>query len=351
VLTDAPARPDDVRVKHARRRRGWASRLAVAAGVALVGLVLLAGLAAALTHFVDPGVPLPRRTPMVGAGAVTTVVCGLLAHRIGANTVATVGFVLLATSAAVSTGWPWLLAGVVALTAFAATVLGVVCTRPAKRPVQVVREYVVAIVVALAGAVAVAAYAAPLNPAMLGHVVVLTALITTLWVAHRLGGGFSGLGKRGAVVIVFAVLVLVAGMAYGEALRRWGTPELIQWVAMVRRATTDLVGAAPRPLGLFIGFPALVWGLATRAQLRQGWWVCAFGSLGTADVATSLAGPQAEPGQVLLSTAYSVLAGLVLGFLIWRFDRLLTGPRGKRARGAERALPPRPEPSRSRALL
>jgi hypothetical protein len=79
--------------------------------------------------------------------------------------------------------------------------------------------------------------------------------------------------------------------------------------------------------------------------------VCAFGCLGTSGVATSLAAPGAVLGQELLSTLYSMLVGLVLGFVVWRVDRLFTGPRGRRARGAERAMPLRPEPSRTRPLL
>jgi hypothetical protein len=333
------------------RRRGWASRVVTGVWALLVLVVLLAGVAASLTHFVDPGIAVPARTADLGAGAVTTVLCGLVAHRIGVNTTAATGCGLVAAAAALVSGWPWLLAGAAVLTAFAATVLGVVATRPAKRALQVVQEYVVAITVALAGAVAVAAYAAPVKTAMLGQVVVLTALVTTLWVAHRLGGGFGGLAERGALVIVSAVVVLAAGMAYGEALRRWGSPDVIAAMDTARQVTVDVLGAVPRPLELFIGFPALVWGLATRSRLQQGWWVCAFGSLGTAGVATSLVGPTVELGQALLSTLYSVLVGLVLGFLVWRLDRLLTGPRGKRARGAERALPPRPEPSRAGPLL
>lgn len=334
-----------------RRRRGPVARLVSALALALVFMLLLTGVVAASTRFVDVGRPLPTYTPMVGAAAVTTVLCGLLAHRIGGHTVAAGVFAVVAAALAVVTGWTWLLAGVVALTAFAATVLAVVATRPAKTPLHVVGEYVVAIGVALLGAVAVAAYAAPLKPVMLGHVVLLTSLVATLWVAHRLGGGVHGLGKRGALVIVFAVLVLVVGLAYGEALRRWGSPGVIESVEAARQTTVNLLGAVPRPLELFIGFPALVWGLATRAKLRQGWWICAFGCLGTSGVATSLAGPNAQPGQELLSTLYSVLLGLLLGFLVWRIDRLLTGPRGRRARGAERRLPLRPEPSRSRPLL
>jgi hypothetical protein len=333
------------------RRRGGLARALTVVAVALVFLLLGAGLAAALTHFVDPGVRLPPRTPEIGAAMVTTCLCGLLAHRVGGHTTAAVLFSAPVAATAVVVGWTWLLAGVAALTAFAATVLAVVATRPAKRPVPVVGEYAAAIAVALTGAVAVAAYDASLDPTMLGHVVLLTSLVATLRVAHRLGGGFPGLGKRGAVVIVSAVAVLVAGLAYSEALARWGSPAVIEAFTETRDAIVGLVGAMPRPLELFIGFPALVWGLATRAQLRQGWWVCAFGVLATSGVATSLAAPGAKLGPELLATLYSVTVGLVLGFLVWRMDRLFTGPRGRRARGAERALPLRPEPPRSQPLL
>lgn len=352
-----PAQEGRAAYAHRRARRPRRpGRIVVVLWLVLAGVLMVGGLAAALTHFVDLGQPLgvrlPERTPQVGAGVVTVVMCGLLALRVGGHTVAAVVFATGATGAALVLGWPWLLAGDAALAAFAAAVLGVLATRPAQRPVRVVVEYLVAILVAMAGAVAVGAYAAPVKPAMLGDVVVLTSVVATLWVAHRLGGGFHGLGKRGALVIVFAVVVLAAGMVYGEALRRWGTPELIHSVDVVRLQAVRLIGAVPRPLEVFIGFPALVWGLATRSKLRQGWWVGAFGALGTAGVATSLASPDAELGQDLLSTAYSVGMGLALGFLVWWVDRLLTGPKGgKRARAAERARPSRPEPGRSRPLL
>nr|MDQ4008998.1 hypothetical protein [Actinomycetota bacterium] len=281
---------------------------------------------------------------------VTTVLCGLGARRTGGHTVAAGVFAAAVSAVAVASGWPWLLAGVAALTAVVATVLAVLATRPAKSPLRVVGEYALAIVVALAGAVAVAAYAVPLRPVVLGHVVLLSSLFATLWVAHRLGGGVRGLGKRGGFVIASAVVVIVVGLAYSEALRRWGSPGVTDAMADLRQVLVGVFGAVPRPLELFIGFPALVWGLATRAELRQGWWLCAFGSLGTAGVATSLA-TTAQPGQELLSTLYSVLAGLVLGFVVWRLDRLLTGPRGRRARRVQRALPLRAEPTRSRPLL
>lgn len=342
ALTDA-RRPRPGRRAVLGRIRSWL------AGVGVL-VALGAALAASATRYVDVGPALPSYTAPAGAAVVTTVLCGLLAHRLGAHTVVAATFAAVTAAGAVVTGWGWLLAGVTALTAFAATVLAVVATRPARRPLPIVREYAVAIGVALVGAVAVGAYAAPLRPTMLGHVVLLAALVATLWVAHRLADGVRGLGRRGVLVIACAVIVLVIGLAYGEALRRWGSPGLIEAVDSLRALMVDVFGAVPRPLELFIGLPALVWGLATRARLRQGWWVTAFGCLGTAGVATSLAGV-AQPGQALLSTLYTVLAGLVLGLLVWRVDQLLTGPRGRRARVSERAWALRPEPSRTRPLL
>lgn len=352
MLAETPRRTSGVHShRHVRTRPSVVSSVSVVAGWTVVVLVLVAGTAAALTHFVAVPVELPERTAGVGAGVVTTVLCGLLAHRVGAHTPAATVFAATAAAAALVLGLPWLLAGVAALTAFAATVLGIVATRPAKRPLAMVTEYAIATLVALVGAVAVAAYTAPVTPAMLNNVVLLTSLAATLWVAHRLGGGFIGLGPRGALVIVSAVVVLVFGLAYSEALQQWGTRGLITAVGAARQAAADVIGAVPRPLELFIGFPALVWGLATRAKLRQGWWVCAFGVLGTAGIATSLAAPDVQLGQELLSTLYSVLVGLVLGFAVWWLDRLFTGPRGRRAKVVERALPLRPEPSRMRPLL
>ena len=333
------------------RRGGVVVRAVPMVAATLVIALLVVGLTLSATRFLDLGTTLPPYVPLAGAALVSTVLCGLLAHRIGAHAVAATAFGAVSSSVAIFFGWTWLLAGMAALTAFTATVLGVVATRPAKTPRQVIVEYALAVGVALVGAVAVAAYAAPLRPVMLANVVLLSSLVATLWVAHRLGGGFHGLGSRGALVILSAVAVLVVGLAYGEALRRWGTPGLISSVEAFHHAVANLFGGVPRPVEIFIGFPALVWGLATRAKLRQGWWVCAFGCLGTSGVATSLASPDAALGQELLSTLYSMLVGLVLGFVVWRVDRLFTGPRGRRARGAERALPLRPEPSRWRPLL
>ena len=52
-----------------------------------------------------------------------------------------------------------------------------------------------------------------------------------------------------------------------------------------------------------------------------------------------------------LGTAYSLVAGLLLGYLVIRADSFLSGARGRRARRAEEASAHRPEPGRSHPLL
>lgn len=315
----------------------------------VITLAALAALAAGLTRFVTPPWGLPEQTARVGAAALTVVLAGVAVHRLGGRTVVATLFALVAAGGAVVSGAQWLTAGVAALAATATAVLAVVMTRPAQTPLRVVREYIIAVGCALVGAVAVAAYDVPMRVTLLGNVVLLISLLVTLWLAHRIGGGFTGIGRRGAAVSLSAVVAIASVLAYGEALRRWASPEVVDATASLVDGVRDALGAVPHPTGALIGFPALVWGLATRAQLRQGWWVCAFGAVGTAGVATSLV-QGSDVMDSMLSTAYSVLIGLVLGFCLWRLDGLLTGPRGRRARRLERAKPLRPEPPRTHPL-
>ena len=88
-----------------------------------------------------------------------------------------------------------------------------------------------------------------------------------------------------------------------------------------------------------------------RARRRQGWWVCAFGVAALLPVAHGLVNPAASVLEVALSSAYGLLIGLALGYVVIRLDLALTGPRGSRARREEEASARRPEPSRTRALL
>jgi hypothetical protein len=107
----------------------------------------------------------------------------------------------------------------------------------------------------------------------------------------------------------------------------------------------------PRPIEVLLGFPALAWGVSTRARRRQGWWVCAFGAPGLSVVAVSLLDPDMALLEAGLSVLYSLGLGLLVGYGVIRADLFLTGARGRRARQLEELAAHRPEPGRLQPLL
>lgn len=113
----------------------------------------------------------------------------------------------------------------------------------------------------------------------------------------------------------------------------------------------DLLGAVPRPIEVLLGFPALAWGVSTRARRRQGWWVCAFGAPGLAVVAVALLDPGTTLLEAALTLVYSLVLGLLFGYAVIRADLYLTGARGRRARQLEELAAHRPEPGRFQPLL
>ena len=112
-------------------------------------------------------------------------------------------------------------------------------------------------------------------------------------------------------------------------------------------AAGDLLRAVPSELGIGIGL-----------AVCEDFWHLAVPQLLALDGAQILINVSSSPGRDLastnevgLGTAYSLVAGLLLGYLVIRADSFLSGARGRRARRAEEASAHRPEPGRSHALL
>jgi hypothetical protein len=318
----------------------WVLLVTVAAAALLGGRLDLLG---RLHLAVDP-VP-------YAAVVVTAAYAGALGNRVGAYPVVTAVLGVALGATAQVTGQPTLLAGVSVATAVVAGVLAVMETVPAAGFVATVREVVVAAVVAGIGALAVAAYdttnvdANRFRYAVLGAGVVLVMVLV-----NGLGAGLHGLGRRGLLVLVLGTVLLVAAVAYGEALSRWGTPELVHGIARLRTLIRSHAHAVPHPIEVFLGYPALAWGVFMRARRRQGWWVSAFGVAATLTVTCALIDPTVSDRRALLGEGYSLVLGLVVGYLVIRLDLFFTGPRGRRARQDEEAAAHRPEPARTRAL-
>jgi hypothetical protein len=345
--TTAPEIPD-----HTQKRTRW--RTISHGGLTLAWLVVtLAALAALLTGWVDVAVPswLEPWLPLGGAVVVTTTYAFMLAVRTGGRPVLTLLLAGALSTGAVVSGAPVLLAGATVVTAAMGAVLGVLSTVPAARYVAVVRECLVATFVAAVSAFAANAYGARVSVERSEYLALALALLGTLALVYRLGAGFQGLGTRGAVVVVGGLGLLAVSLAYTEALTRWGSTEMIESLETTWSGLRDTFGAVPRPLEALLGFPALAWGISTRARRRQGWWPCAFGAAGLAGIATSLLDPRVTLMEAGLQLAYGLVIGLVLGYLVVRVDAFLSGTRGARARRAEEATAHRPEPRRTAALL
>jgi hypothetical protein len=336
-----PAKPP----KQQRERTPLARRL----GIALWFLALAGGLAAVVLPWTS--IQVPEAVPLAGAVAVTTLFTHGLAVRTGGRPVIAGGLALVASAAAVVSGSAVLLAAAAITTAVVAAVLAVLATTPAARFLVVIREVGIATAIAATGALAARAYGPEVSPERTGYLAIGLSLVGALVLVHRLGAGFHGLGRRGFVMIVSGVALLTVTLAYTEALSQWGSPGMIERIEGAYDDVRDTIGAIPRPLEVLLGFPALAWGVSTRARRRQGWWVCAFGAAGLAVVAVSLIAPPLSLREAGLSLLYSMVLGLVLGYAVVRADLFLTGARGRRARRLEELAAHRPEPGRLRPLL
>jgi hypothetical protein len=244
-----------------------------------------------------------------------------------------------------------LLAAAAVCTATVGAVLGVMVTTPAARFPAVARECLVAVLVVAVAAFAANAYGAEVSVERAAYLVLGLSLLGALVLAYRLAAGLHGLGRRGAAMLLSGLGLLAVSLAYTEALSRWGSPEIVDSFERSILRLRDTIGAVPHPLEFLLGIPALAWGVSTRARRRQGWWGTGFGAAGLAVVATALLDHDVSLLEAGLATAYSLVVGLLLGYLVIRADSFLSGARGRRARRLEEASAHRPEPGRSHPLL
>ncbi len=292
----------------------------------------------------------PEVMTRVGSTVATWLAIVMLARRTGGRVV------LIGLFSAVSLGlvaaFPenWALAGAGVTAAAVHGVLGMVMSRPATG-LRTLQELLISAFIGAAGAIVVTGYGVVLRPFRFRVMVLTLVLLGGFALAWRLGHGARSIGRRGAVLIGGGVLLLAVSVAYTQALRSWGSPEVIASVDDFKGWIEGRLGAVPRPIEALVGFPALVWGVATRQRRRQGWWMCAFGGLGAAGVATSLIQPTASLVDSAAATGYDLVIGAVLGWLLVLADRLLTGGGGRRARSIAPDLTERPEPRRFAPLL
>ncbi len=229
--------------------------------------------------------------------------------------------------------------------------LGVLVTKPAPRYLIAAREVAMALAVALAGSLCALGFTTNLDHVRFGYVVLALSLGGSVAMVYRLGAGLHGLGSRGYLMVAGALALLTLALAYTAALRQWGSLEINNSVNDVHTFIKETFYATPNLIASFVGIPALAWGPFMRARRRQGWWVTAFGTAATAPMTMIAVNRSLPLLESLVSMTYSVVLGLLIGYLLVRVEQFLdTGATSKRARRAEEDQAHRPEPSRMSPL-
>jgi hypothetical protein len=336
---DSPRPPEyDLPTREPRIESPLAARLLML-GVLIAWLI---GTVAAGTSVV--AVDLPFNPPVdierLGAGLQLVVFSVGLTHRVGGHMRIWASLAILLSVAAVGSEANFLLAAAAATSAVLASVWAIVITRPAVTIPEAIREYVLAIVVALSGTVSVAAWNAPVSYQRFNLVVLTVALGLAITVVWNLGAGLHGLGRQNLAILAGVAALVVLVLAYSSFVRTHGSQ-------MVTDAISDLViwlrqnvGGVPRPVEVFIGFPALIVGVSMRSRNREGWWILVFAVIGTGVLSTSLVSPGAFPSYIGLSTLYSSILGLAVGLVIRNFAVRDRSSRAARVVEPERRIEP-----------
>lgn len=288
---------------------------------------------------------LPDRVGGGFAAAFASLIVAGLWARCGAPIWVAAGVTLLYGGVAVGLQNDLMLRGAALATASVVAVFAVLITVPASRFRRAAVEVSIAGVIAVVGAFATVAYHVDVNGSVFRYTALVLALLGAFGAVYRPGAGLHGLGRRGYALIGGLAVFLIFAVAYSLALTHWGSHYVSDAVDGLRTWTHDSLGASPHLLEVIVGVPSLCWGVFTRARRRQGWWMCAFGVAFTGPAATSLIDGSLTR-VALLGCLYSLVLGVLVGFVVVRVEQIFTGSRGRRARRSEEASAHRPEPRR-----
>lgn len=293
---------------------------------ARIWLATALGTAGAILLVLTLAEQVPSWCGQAGAVMVSTTYAWALAERIGGRALVYAAVALAIGIATVTLDLPALRAGAAAVTGVLGAVLGVVLTAPARRFLAACREAVLAIAVGAVGGLAALGYAAQISVLRFDYATLAMALVLALAMVYRLGSGLHGLGLRGFAIMLGGGVMVVLTAGYAELLRRYGTPAIAESINGVVAWSYDHLGAFPRPIQVFLGVPALVWGTHMRSRRPRGWWVCAFGVAATLPPVHMLVEPGFNLAQILLTEAYSFLLGAIVGYALIRLDLATTRP-------------------------
>ncbi|MGA8986789.1 hypothetical protein [Aeromicrobium sp.] len=283
----------------------------------LVFVAWLVGTTGAATSVVAVGTPTWVERP---SAALLMVVFAIgLTHRGGGHLRIWFPLTVLLGGLALILETNLLLVSAAAATAVLAAVWAVFVTRPAATLLGAVGEYVLALAVALSGTVGVAAWNAPVNYQRFNLIVLSVSLGLAITLVWNLGAGLHGLGRQNFAILLGVAALVVLVLAYSSFVRTHGSQSVVQALSDLVIWMRQTFQGVPRPVEVFIGFPALIVGVSMRSKRREGWWILVFAVIGTAVLTTSLVTPGAFPSYIGLSTLYSSILGLLVGLVLRRF--------------------------------
>jgi len=317
-----------------------ASRRSAATIAVLLGIAGAVGLVGSVLSLVAVDVPSVVYRP--SAALLTITLSVLLVHRAGGHMRIWVSLVAVLCVAAAATEAAGLVATAAVATGVVGSVLAVVLTEPADGIGSTLREYGVALGVAVSGAAGVAAWNAQVNVVVFSVMVVGISLLVVLGLVWALGEGLHGLSRNHLAILAAVATVLLLLVVYTYAVRSYGSTSVINAIDSAIYNTRTTIGGVPRPVQAFAGFPALVVGLRLRSQRREGWWILVFAVLATSSVTTALVSPLAYPSYIGLSIVYSAVIGFVVGWIVSTFV-LAPGTKraARRVESTRRVEPPR----------
>ncbi|HWV27931.1 MAG TPA: hypothetical protein VNZ66_11945 [Aeromicrobium sp.] len=209
-----------------------------------------------------------------------------------------------------------LLASAALLTGVLSAVWAVMVTRPAASLVAVLREFGIALLAAISGAIGVAAWNVEVDSQRFALVLMAASLAIVIALVWSLGAGLHGLGKQGFLILVGIATLLLIVLLYSSFVRTHGSQSLINAITDLTIWMRETIRGVPRPVEVFVGFPALIVGVSMRSRRREGWWVLVFAVVGTAAVTASLVSPGAFPSYIGFSTLYSIVLGGIVGLVV-----------------------------------
>lgn len=308
--------------------------------ITITTIVWFIATAAASTAVIAVGAPSWVQRP--AAGVLLVLLASGLVQRGGGHLRIWLPIIAVLAVAAAVTQLSGLLAAAAGLTAVVSAVLAVVATTPGRTVGRLIGEYVVALGIAGSGTVAVAAWNAPVNYPRFNLVVLAVSLGLAIIFVWSLGSGLHGLERQGLAIASGVAVIVILVLVYSSFVRLHGSEQLTDFMSDAIIWMRQKFIGVPRPVEVFIGFPALIVGVSMRSRRRDGWWILVFAVIGTGVMSTSLVMPGAYPSYIGLSTLYSAILGLGVGLIARAV--FVRERRAKRARIFEE--PERVEPGR-----